>query len=146
MNVRLRQAFTMLEMLAVIALLAVLMWFIFPRITKWLGKSEEAKVKLQFANIKEALSEYRLEFGTYPSTKEGLKALIQNPRPNDEKYKRAANKWPFLNEDNVADSQGNEFGYSSPPEKNKGKYRYFELIYLGKTQQEDDPDRIDDGI
>jgi type II secretion system protein G len=146
MNYRLRQAFTMLEMMAVVALLAVLMWFIFPRVTKWLGKSEEAKIKLQFANIKEALSEYRLMFGGYPTSKEGLRALIQNPRPNDDKFKREASKWPFLSEDNLVDAQSNEFVYHCPPEKFKNKYRYFELIWLGRTQSEDDPDRVDDGI
>lgn len=140
---RLSPAFTMIELLVVVALIGVIFAFVAPRIARYIGKAGQAEIKFKFAGVKEALQEYRLEFGAYPSTKEGLRALVQNPRPNDDRYR----SWkPFLKEDAIADKAGNEFEYHCPPERFKGKYSQFELIYLGPTQSEDDPDRLDDGI
>ena len=143
---RVKKAFTMVEMLIVIMLLGVVMAFVVPQITKYLGKAGKAKIELRFAEIKQALNEYKMEFGMFPTTKEGLQALVTNPRPNDDRFKRKAHLWPIVAEDKIADDQGNPFEYRCPPEKNKGKFRYFEIIYLGPSQTENDPDRIDDGV
>lgn len=146
MLARKKDGFTMLELIIVIALIGVIFAFIAPRMAKWLGRATEAEVKFKFGGIKEALLEYKQEFGVYPSSKEGLRALVENPRPNDERFKRAANRWPFLKEDSITDKSGNEFIYHCPPEKFKNKYKSFELIYLGATQTEGDPDSQDDGL
>ena len=144
-TMKVKKAFTMIEMLIVIMLLGVVLAFVAPRIAKYIGQAGAADIKLRFAAVKEALNEYKMEIGVYPTTREGLKALVNNPRPNDDRYKRLADRWPFIKEDRIADKSGNEFEYHCPPEK-KGKHKYFELLYLGPTQSETDPDRLEDGI
>ena len=133
----------MIEMLIVLALLGVVLAFVAPRIGKYLGKSQEAEMKFKFAGIKEALNEYRMEFGAYPDSRQGLRALVENPLPNNERYARAASKWPFLKEENITDKAGNEIIYNCPPERFKNKYKQFELIY---EKSENDPDAFDDGF
>jgi hypothetical protein len=86
-----------------------------------------------------------MELGAFPNSREGLRALVENPRPNDDRYKRAESKWPFLKEENLVDQAGNEIVYNCPPEMFKGKYKTYELVYLGPTQSEDDPERLDAG-
>lgn len=146
-KVRSSAAFTMIEMLVVVGLIGMIFAFVAPKIVRMLRQSDEQTIKFKFNGIKSALNEYKLEFGTYPSTKEGLKALVSNPRPNDDRFKRYYDaKGGFLKEADIADKQEVEFTYHCPPEKFKGKYRYFEIIYLGPSQSEDDPERLDDGV
>ena len=136
-----RPGFTMIEMLIVIALIGTLFAFIGPRLMRYMTQAEESEIKLKFAAIKEALMTYRLELGTYPSTREGLKALVQNPRPSDQAYTSKARKWPFVEEDKIRDKRGEEFIYHSPAEKLKGKQ--FEIIWVGEKGTEDDPQLIE---
>jgi general secretion pathway protein G len=144
-KVRAKQAFTMFEMLAVIALIGVIMAFVLPRVQQWMGKSGEADIKFRMTEIKEALALYKMEFGVFPTTREGLRALISNPRPNVEHFKKNEDKWPFIREERIMDRAGNEFVYHCPPERFKNKYKHYEVLYLGPTQSPDDPDAKDDG-
>lgn len=144
MMIRKSKAFTMFEMIIVIALIGVVMAFIIPRMMKVLGKKETAEISFKFAAIKEAIIEYRTEFGSFPTTKEGLRALVENPHPNDDRFKRAEamNWWPKLKEDQI--KQGAvEFEYQCPPAK-KGKFRNFVLMYL-PSGDENDPKAVIDG-
>lgn len=126
----------MLELLVVIALIGVLAAFLIPRATQWMGKVGESQITFQFTTLKEALTEYRLDFDMYPTTKEGLQALVSNPRPNDDRFKRLAHKWPRVAPDVIADKQGNPLIYHCPPEVFKGKYKQFEIIYEGATPEQ----------
>ncbi|MFA6262938.1 MAG: type II secretion system protein GspG [Candidatus Babeliales bacterium] len=146
MQMRVKEAFTLLEMMVVLALIGVIMAFALPRVTKYLRDTGKAEIKFKIERIKEALIDYRMTFDAYPTTREGLRALVTNPHPNVEAFKRNADKWPFVKEEEIADKTGNEFIYNCPPVKYKGTYRYLELIYLGPTQTEGDPDGYVDGI
>ncbi len=89
-----RKGFSLLELMIVIIILGLLASLVLPNI---IGQGERAKEKLvciQMKNLKNALDSFKLEEGTYPSTEEGLKALIQNPNP--QKYKNYPEKG-FLN-------------------------------------------------
>ncbi|NDD55105.1 prepilin-type N-terminal cleavage/methylation domain-containing protein [bacterium] len=142
-----RQGFTLIEMLMVIGLIVIVVGFLGPKIAGLFGKKERAEVQFKMSALKDALNEYRMEFGTYPSSREGLRALIENPRPNDDRYRAAASKWPFVKQDAITDRSGEEFTYNCPPADDlKGKYRYFSIEYLGQTQAKDDPDYYHDGI
>jgi general secretion pathway protein G len=146
MKSRVKQAFTMFEMLMVIALIGVIMAFIFPRMQQWLGKTGKADITLKFAAIKEGLGLYKMEFGVFPSTKDGLQALLKNPHPNLEQFKRNEDKWPFIpNEDMIHDKAGNDFIYNCPPVRFKDRFHHYELMYLGPTQSEEDKERVIDG-
>jgi type II secretion system protein G len=145
---KMRDAFTMMELLVVIAIIGVLLAFVGPRIVEYMKKGKETEVKLKFNNIKQALVEYKMEFGRFPAKQDGgLEALVHNPHPNDEKFKKAeaAGKWPFVKDEGTIAQDGVPFIYNMPPEKFKNKYRYFELVWLGETQSEEAPDLMHAG-
>ncbi len=80
-----RKGFSLLELMIVIIILGLLASLVLPNL---LGQGERAKEKLaciQMKNIKNALDSFKMEEGSYPTTQEGLKALIQNQNP--QKYK-----------------------------------------------------------
>lgn len=147
MRIRNNQAFTMLELMVVIFIIGVIMASIGPKVAKWWTQAGETQVSLNMQNIKSALNDYRMEFGTFPSTKEGLHALVTNPKPGDDKFRKAERegKWPFVakGEEGIVDSTGVEFIYHCPPERFKDKYRFYEILWIGKGT-EDDPAK-DDG-
>lgn len=143
---RSKQAFTMLEMLVVVSLIGFLFAFIAPRIANYMRKAGQTEIKFKLAGAKEALQQYRMQFGAYPTEKEGLRALVENPRPNDETYKRFFARENFIQPDQLADKQGNEFIYHNPPQKYKNKFKQFEIIYPGPSGSEDDPEAMEDGI
>ena len=77
-----RKGFTLIEIMVVIIILGLLAAFVIPNIT---GKSGEAKQKLvciQMKSLNESLKMFKVDNGSYPTTEEGLKALIQNPNPD----------------------------------------------------------------
>lgn len=78
---RCRKGFTLIEIMVVIIILGLLAAFVVPNVT---GKSEEAKQKLvciQMKSLNESLKMFKIDNGSYPTTEEGLKALIENPDP-----------------------------------------------------------------
>lgn len=81
-NKQQRAGFTLIEIMVVIIILGLLAAFVIPNIT---GKSEEAKQKLvcvQMKSIAEGLKMFKIDNGSYPTTQEGLLALINNPAPD----------------------------------------------------------------
>ncbi|WP_201353985.1 type II secretion system major pseudopilin GspG [Hydrogenimonas urashimensis] len=79
-----RKAFSLLELMIVIIILGLLSALVLPNL---LGKAESAKRKLvciQMKQIQEALKSFKFDNGMYPTTEEGLEALLKNPDP--EKY------------------------------------------------------------
>lgn len=82
---KLRKGFTLIEVMIVVIILGLLASLVVPNIV---GKSEDAKQKLvcvQMKSIAESLNLFRADNGMYPTTDEGLAALMHNPSP--EKYK-----------------------------------------------------------
>ena len=80
-DIRRRRAFTLLELMIVIIILGLLSALVLPNL---LGKAESAKRKLvciQMKQIQEALKSFKFDNGTYPTTEEGLQALLKNPDP-----------------------------------------------------------------
>lgn len=74
-----RGGFTLIELMVVIVILGILAAIIAPRIV---GRTDEAKVteaKVQIKNLETALKMYKLDNGQYPSTEQGLQALVEKP-------------------------------------------------------------------
>ncbi|MCJ7764679.1 MAG: type II secretion system major pseudopilin GspG, partial [Thiovulaceae bacterium] len=74
-----RAAFTLMELMIVIIILGLLAALILPNL---IGKGEEAKRKLvcvQMKGVSQTLKMFRLDNSAYPTTEEGLQALITNP-------------------------------------------------------------------
>ena len=73
------KGFTLIELMVVIVILGILALYIGPKI---LGREEEAKTvkaKIDIVALETALKLYKLDNGAYPSTEQGLQALIRKP-------------------------------------------------------------------
>jgi general secretion pathway protein G len=118
-----QQGFTFIEIMVVVAILAILAALVVPRI---MGRTDDAKrtaAKVQIRNIEGALQLYKLDNGVYPSTEQGLKALIEKPSVGviPKKWK-VGGYLPNLPED----PWGNTYKYLSPSKR--GDY---EITCLG---------------
>lgn len=72
--------FSLIELMVVIAIIAMLAAIVGFNVMNALGKGEVAAAKSQISNFKTALISYRMEFKKFPSTEEGLKVLIDNEK------------------------------------------------------------------
>jgi len=114
-TVRNQRGFTLIEIMVVIVILALLAALVGPRL---LGRSDDAKVtdaKVQIRNLETALKLYKLDNGVYPSTEQGLAALVTKPTTGmiPKNYKPEG----YLESRQVpADPWGNPFVYLSPGE------------------------------
>jgi general secretion pathway protein G len=74
-----RSAFTLLEVLVVIVVIALLATFVAPNLFRNVGDAKTATAKAQIESLSTALDTNRLDNGRYPSTAQGLAALWQKP-------------------------------------------------------------------
>jgi len=77
--IRSERGFTFIEIMVVVAILAILAALIVPKIA---GRSDDARrtaAKVQIRNIEGALQLYKLDNSIYPTTEQGLKALVEKP-------------------------------------------------------------------
>ncbi len=129
---RQRHAFTLIELLLVMVILAILAAIVVP---KFAGMGEKANIQAaqaQISNFKTALDAYEVANGGYPTTEQGLQALITNPG-------NLPNWTQLLNESKVPlDPWGTAYVYRSPG--NNGKS--FDLFSCGKDKQEGTSDDI----
>lgn len=121
------QAFTFIEIMVVVAILAILAALVVPRI---MGRTDDAKrtaAKVQIRNIEGALQLYKLDNGIYPSTEQGLKSLVEKPSVGviPKKWKLGG-YLPKLPEDPWA----NPYKYLSPVQRGEYKVEY-EITSLG---------------
>lgn len=117
----------MLELLVVVAIIGLLAAYVGPKYFGQLGKSEQAIAKSQIEAFSRALGAYRIDVGSYPSSEEGLNALVNRPADSA----RAA-KWngPYLEKSAPPDPWGKPYLYTSPGSKGD-----FDLLSYGKDGQ-----------
>lgn len=109
------RGFTLIELMVVIVILSLLAVMVGPKI---IGRSDDAKVadaKVQIRNIETALKLYKLDSGVFPTTEQGLQALVTKPStgkiPNN--YRAEG----YLENKNIPkDPWGNDYIYLSPGE------------------------------
>lgn len=107
-NIRSRRAFTLIEMLVVILILAILASLIIPRL---IGRTDDAKIakaKSDIATLSSLLQQYRLDNDRYPTTEEGLEAL--RTAPSDAPHW----KGPYTDKEIPKDPWDNAYVYQSP--------------------------------
>ena len=117
--------FTLLELLVVIVIIGLLAAYVGPKYFAQLGKSEVTVAKAQMESFEKSLDTYRLDVGRYPTTEEGMAALMAAPPT-------AATKWngPYLKKAVPLDPWGNAYVYRSP-----GAKAEYEIVSTGKDGQ-----------
>ena len=106
------RGFTLIELMVVIIILGILAMWVAPKIMSRPEQAKQVKTQLDIQNLETALKLYKLDNGSYPSTEQGLEALVT--RPNDPTVR---NWKPGGYMDRVpTDPWGNAFAYESPSE------------------------------
>ena len=120
------QGFTLVEMLVVITIIGLIMGLIGPRVLNYLSESKVKATKIQLQSFGSALDLFYLDAGRFPSTAEGLTALVRRT-PGV-----AAWNGPYLKGGNVPnDPWNNPYLYRSPGERSP-----YEIVSYGSDGQE----------
>ncbi len=116
-----QRGFTLVELLVVLVILGLIAGFATPQVIKFLGKAKADAARVQVERLSGVLDLYRLEVGRYPTSGEGLEALLEAPVD--------AGNWngPYLKKaDALTDPWGQPYAYQSP-----GEHGDFDLYTLG---------------
>ena len=121
-----QHGFTLIELLVVLVILGLLASLAGPKVMNYLGGAKSDSAHLQVEEFGASLDLFKLETGRYPTTQEGLQALVQAPA--------GLTGWngPYLKKKTLPkDPWGNEYIYVSP-----GQHGPYDLSSLGADNRE----------
>lgn len=118
------RGFTLLELLVVLVIIGLLAGIVAPQYFAQIGKSNAKVAKAQIESFGQALDQYRLDVGHYPSTEQGLTSLRKLPQQET--------RWqgPYLKRDIPPDPWGRPYLYVRP-----GAHGDYDLVSLGADGQ-----------
>lgn len=121
------RGFTLIEIMVVVVIMGILASLVVPKLIARTGESKVAAAKVDIATVMQALKLYRLDNQRYPTTEQGLRALVEKPTTGP-----AANGWKaggYL-EKMPKDPWGNPYQFLSPGVKGE-----VDIISLGADGQ-----------
>jgi len=136
-QVKNESGFTLLELLVVIVILGLLIGLVAPAVLRQLGHAKDSIARQSIAQTGSVLDLYKLDTGSYPSTQDGLQALINKPSDVD--------NWsgPYLKSGTVpVDPWGHAYVYQMPSTRAGLYYDLCSLGATGKSGQPGDSDLI----
>jgi general secretion pathway protein G len=115
------RGFTLLELLVVVAIIGLLAGYVGPKYFGQIGKAEIKTARDQLDALEKALDTYRLDVGRYPTSEQGLTALVTQPA--------GLTRWagPYLKKGVPPDPWGRPYLYKSP-----GEHGEFDLSSNGR--------------
>lgn len=125
-----QKGFTLIELMVVIAILALLGGVVAPRVFDRLRKAKPEKAKIDIKQIGLALDMYAADNGQYPTTEQGLEALVRKPTSPPEPM-----NWtrPYVDPTDFMDPWNTKYVYESPSTHEGWDY---DLSSLGADGQE----------
>lgn len=117
--------FTLLELLVVMVIIGLLASYVGPKLFDHIGKAERKAARAQMDALAKALAAYRLDTGRYPSTQQGLRALVEAP-PDEPRW-----SGPYLTKALPPDPWNNPYLYRVPGDGG----REYDLLSYGKDHQ-----------
>jgi general secretion pathway protein G len=122
---RKQAGFTLIELMVVVVIIAILAGLVIPRFMGETDKAKQAKAKMQIESLESALKMYKLDNGSYPTTEQGLKALVETPTVGN--LPKNWRQGGYLEKGKVPkDPWDHEYVYVSP-----GSHGDFDLSSLG---------------
>jgi general secretion pathway protein G len=113
MLVQTKGGFTLIELLVVILILGLLAGIVGPRLFGHTDEAKQTKARVQIENLSSALKMYKIDNDQYPSTEQGLEALVVEPQSGNipKKWKKGG----YLAKKQIPkDPWGNDYIYLSP--------------------------------
>jgi len=131
-----RGAFTLIEFIVIATIIGILAALIVPRFVGRIGGAKQAVAQQKIAVLEAKLIEFQVDCGRFPTSQEGLRALLEPPSDVSEKW-----KGPYVpKERDILDPWDNELRYQCP-----GRYNAdFDLFTLGADGQEGGEDENTD--
>ena len=129
-----RAAFTMIEIMLVVMIIVLLLGFAINKMGSSLEIAKEIRIKGDIQSLGTQLMVYQVTNGFFPSTEQGLKALVSKPESDP----RPRN-WRKLMAEVPQDPFGNEYQYQSPGSHNSDGY---DLFSAGKDRKPGTADDI----
>ncbi|MFH2047498.1 MAG: type II secretion system major pseudopilin GspG [Pseudomonadota bacterium] len=120
LTIKCRRGFTLVEMMVVMVMIALLAALVGPRLFSKVGKGKQSSASAQIELLGQSLDLFRLDVGRYPTTQEGLNALVVNP---------GIENWdgPYPKKSIPNDPWGKPYHYESP-----GSHGDYDLFTYGR--------------
>lgn len=127
-------AFTLMEIMLVVTIIALLAGLAIFKMGGVVGVGETAAARADLQSFRTALVAYRATAGTYPSTAQGLQALVRRPdgEPKPQMWRKV------FDGDIKQDPWRHDFVYKCPGDKNTTSYDLYSVGEDGKAGTEDD--------
>jgi general secretion pathway protein G len=128
-----RSAFTLIEMLLVLTIIALLMGMAIYHLVGVDKSAQEQRVQTDLLGLKESLAAYQLETGTLPTTEQGLQALWARPTTEP-----IPEHWRAMLDEPLLDPWQHPYQYRNPGKHNPDRYDIYSVGPDGQPETDDD--------